>query len=167
MTKELLNVSMESSDIDEAWVRKNFMLAKERKTSTKTINDCCDLDEEYPFGYTSVEYDNFFDIFKLIIDVRILQSLVRENVTCDEKFIKIKLEMATNSWHDDEEASVNIQMEYRHTETTQEIIKRLIASNKRALAALKRKAEKQTKMASMVAKMSEKERRELLAELLI
>jgi hypothetical protein len=151
---------MESSDIDEDWVRANFNPAKERKTMTRVISKTVDIDE-WSFGYGTVEYNKFFDILKNFVDAHILQLIVKENITCAEKDINIELEMTTSNWYGDAESSICIFIEWVHRETIAEVIKRLISSNKRALTALKRKTKKQNKLADQIKKMSSADRNEL------
>lgn len=161
---ELLNVNMESSEINEEWVRKHFNLSKERKTTERSTGKTFDIDDQ-PFGYASVPYERFFDILQNQVDARVLHLIVKNNITCAEKFIKINLEMSTANWYGDSDPAIYIDIAWRQRETNAEVIKRLITSNKRALTTLKRKSKAQNKMADKIKNMS-KEEREALKRLL-
>ena len=160
----LLHIKMESSDINEEWVRANFNLSKERKTTTKSIGSTMDVDD-FAYDFHPVGYDRFFDILKNQVDAHILKLIVNNNITCAEKFIKIELEMSTSNWYGDSDPSIYINVEWRHRETNAEVIKRLITTNKRALTALKRKTKKKVALVDKINKLPEAERKELLAQI--
>ena len=159
----ILNTNMDSSDINEEWVRANFNLSKERQTKTMSTGVTMDVDEQ-PFGFTMVSYDRFFDILQNQVDAHILKLIVKHNITCAEKFIKIKLEMTTSNWYGEGDPSIYIDLEWRHRETNAEVIKRLITNNKRALTALKRKTKKKNDLVDKINKMPDAERKELPAQ---
>jgi hypothetical protein len=155
--KELLNINMESSDIDETWVRSNYILAAERKTSTRTAGRNATLNDAM-FGYGLVPYDKFFDIIKSAVDIKLLQIIVDNNITCTEKQIKVQMEMTNEGWYDEFEPAIYLVVEWKHKETIAEVIKRLITTNKRALTAMKRKAKNQDKLAQKIKNMSAADR---------
>ena len=161
---ELLNINMDSSEIDEAWIRKHYNLPKERKTSARSIGHTVNVDEQ-AFNFAPVDYDKFFNILKDIIDANILHLIVENNITCTEKNIKIQLELSSSDWYGETEPSVYITIDWTHTETHKDIIKRLIGTNKRALTVLKRKKVKKNDLASKIKKLSAADREELLASL--
>ena len=157
MTNELLNINMESSDIDATWVRSRYILASERKTSTRTYSRTANLNDAM-FGYKPVPYDKFFDIVKDSVDITLLRIIVDNNITCSEKQIKVQLEMTNQGWYDEFEPAIDVLVEWKHKETIAEVIKRLITTNKRALSAMKRKAKNQDKLAQKIKNMSAAER---------
>jgi len=157
---ESLNTTMDSSDINEDWVRKHYNLAKERKTMTISVIGTVEIDDQ-AFNYKRVKYCQFFDILKTIVDVNILNLIVKHNITCAEKDINVELELSTNDWYGESENTINIYLSWKYKETNIDVVKRLITKNRRSLTALKRKEKKHNAMAEKIKKMSEKERQEL------
>lgn len=164
MKEVQLHVGMESSDIDEAWVREHYDVARQRKTSHRTASATAEIDER-PFNYGPVPYDQFFGILKNIVDAHVLQIIVRNNITCAEKDIKISLEMSASDWYGDSEPSVYILVDYKHRETVDEVVRRLMSTNKRKLTAKKKSVKKQKGLLETINKLPVKEREALLAQL--